>query len=101
MASIGVSGLLFDDPMNSLPWFTVLRSLSCPPPQTLCCIIDSAVGLCDIIASSPGRMTFHRLEATIKLIVLERKAECRACGCAADDKRRAAAPFVLHRPSEG
>lgn len=72
----------------SLPLFPVLYNwLSC--------------SLCDIIASLPGRMTFHRLWATIKLIVLEREGESSVYVCAADDKRRAVAPFVLYRPTEG
>lgn len=55
--------------------------------------------LCDIIASLPGRMTFHRLWAMLN--VVERDWESCAYACAADDKRRAVAPFALYRPIEG
>lgn len=78
-----------------------LLSLSCSLPLFPMLHNWLSCGLCDIIASLPGRLTFHRLWATIKLIVLERERERCVYMCAADDKRRAVPPFVLCRPTEG
>ena len=99
-------------PLTSLPSALMNSWIHCPGSWALLflsCSLDLfpmlynwlSCSLCDIIASLPGRMTFRRLWATIKLIVLEREGEGSVYVCAADDKRRAVAPFGLYRPMEG
>lgn len=99
-------------PLTSLPSPLMNSWIHCPGSRALLFLSCSlplfpmlynwlSCSLCDIIASLPGRMTFHRLWATIKLIVLEREGESGVYVCAADDKRRAVAPFVPYRPTEG
>lgn len=68
--------------MNSwihCPSSQVPFSLSCSLPLSPMLYNWLSCSVCDIITSLPGSMTFHRLWATTKLIVLER--ERAVCMC--------------------